>query len=216
MSVVASQTPEANCLFDSLFRLTIKKTFKLHITALCDGNPPATDSSHNGWLMRKAFSCHDVNPAYGQEHVIVGPTFCASNANAMIKTVFPWWRHGSLFRVTGPLWGKSTDDLQKQVTRSFDIFFDLRLNRQLSKHSRRRWFETTSRSLWRHCNVFFLFLLIRPLQLFAHATTAHLSYHVKNVVAIAPLKLWSAQNKFTIAFDIVEILTRIGTCGAFY
>ena len=27
------------------------------------------------------------------------------------------------------------------------------LNKQLSKQSRRRWFETPSRSLWRHCNV---------------------------------------------------------------
>ena len=39
------------------------------------------------------------------------------------------------------------------VTRSFDVFFDLRLNKRLSKQSRRRWFETQSRSLWRHCNV---------------------------------------------------------------
>ena len=27
------------------------------------------------------------------------------------------------------------------------------LNKRLSKQSRRRWFETPSRSLWRHCNV---------------------------------------------------------------
>ena len=39
------------------------------------------------------------------------------------------------------------------VTRSFDIFYDLRLNKRLSKQSRRRWFEKPSRSLWRHCNV---------------------------------------------------------------
>ena len=41
---------------------------------------------------------------------------------------------------------------QRPVTRSFDIFFDLHLNQQLSKPLRRRWFETPSRSLWRHCN----------------------------------------------------------------
>ena len=39
------------------------------------------------------------------------------------------------------------------VTRSFDVFFDLCLNKLLSKQSRRRWFETPSLSLWRHCNV---------------------------------------------------------------
>ena len=41
---------------------------------------------------------------------------------------------------------------QRPVTRSFDVFFDLSLNKRLSKHSWRRWFETPSRSLWRHCN----------------------------------------------------------------
>ena len=40
---------------------------------------------------------------------------------------------------------------QRPVTRSFDVFFDLRLNKLLSKKSRRRWFETPSRSLWLHC-----------------------------------------------------------------
>ena len=42
---------------------------------------------------------------------------------------------------------------QGQVTRSYDVFFALSLNKRLSKHSKRRWFETPSRSLWRHCNV---------------------------------------------------------------
>ena len=41
---------------------------------------------------------------------------------------------------------------QRPVTRSFDVFFDLRLNKRLSKQSRRRCFETLQRSLWRHCN----------------------------------------------------------------
>ena len=42
---------------------------------------------------------------------------------------------------------------QEPVMRSFDVFFDLRLTKWLSKQSRRRWFERPSRSLWRHCNV---------------------------------------------------------------
>ena len=42
---------------------------------------------------------------------------------------------------------------QRPVTRSFDVFFDLRLNIWLSKQSGRWWFETSSRSLWRHCDV---------------------------------------------------------------
>ena len=43
---------------------------------------------------------------------------------------------------------------QRPVTRSFDVFFDLRLNKRLSKHSRRQWFETPPRLLWRHCSVY--------------------------------------------------------------
>ena len=42
---------------------------------------------------------------------------------------------------------------QRPVTRSFDVFFDLRPNKGLSKQSWGWWFETPSRPLWRHCNV---------------------------------------------------------------
>ena len=44
--------------------------------------------------------------------------------------------------------------LQTPVTRSFDVFFDLRLNKRLDKQWRRRWLETPSRSLWYHRNEF--------------------------------------------------------------
>ena len=64
---------------------------------------------------------------------------------------------GNIFRVTGTLWGSPavTGGLpsQRPVMRCFDVLFDLHLNKRLSKQSKRRWFETPSRSLWRHCNV---------------------------------------------------------------
>ena len=41
---------------------------------------------------------------------------------------------------------------QRLVTPSFDVFFDLRLNKRLSKLSWGWWFETLSRPLWRHYN----------------------------------------------------------------
>ena len=41
---------------------------------------------------------------------------------------------------------------QRPVTRSFDVFFDLRLNKWLSKQSRGWWFETPLCPLWRHRN----------------------------------------------------------------
>ena len=38
---------------------------------------------------------------------------------------------------------------QRRVTRSFDVFFDLSLNRRLSKQWWGWWFETPSRPIWR-------------------------------------------------------------------
>ena len=42
------------------------------------------------------------------------------------------------------------------VTRSFDVLFDLRLNKRLSKQSWGWWSETSPRSLWRQCNVCYM------------------------------------------------------------
>ena len=41
---------------------------------------------------------------------------------------------------------------QMPVTWSFDVFFDLRLNKRFSKQPWGWWFETLSRPLWRHRN----------------------------------------------------------------
>ena len=64
--------------------------------------------------------------------------------------------NGNIFRVTGPLCGEFTghrwNPPQRPVTRSFDVFLDLRLNKKVSKQSWGWWFETPSRSVWRHCN----------------------------------------------------------------
>ena len=62
--------------------------------------------------------------------------------------------NGNIFRVTGPLCGEFTGHWsQRPVTRNFDVFFDLRLNKRLSKQPRGWWFETPPWSLWRRCNV---------------------------------------------------------------
>ena len=69
----------------------------------------------------------------------------------------PWWRHQmetfsallALCAGNSPVTGEFPS--QRPVTRSFDVFLDLRLNKRLSQQSRRLWFETPSRSLWRHC-----------------------------------------------------------------
>ena len=64
--------------------------------------------------------------------------------------------NGNIFRVTGPLCGEFTGlgefPTQRTVTRSFAVFFDLRLNKRLSKQPWGWWFEPPSWSLWRHRN----------------------------------------------------------------
>ena len=63
-----------------------------------------------------------------------------------------WWRH-QIFRVTGPLCGQFPT--KRPVTRSFDVFFDLRLIKRLSK-PRDWWFDMLSRPLWRHCHGYWI------------------------------------------------------------
>ena len=64
--------------------------------------------------------------------------------------------NGNIFRVTDPLCGEFTGPgefpPQRPVVWSFDLFFDLLLNKRLSKQSWGWWFETPSCSLWPHCN----------------------------------------------------------------
>ena len=69
-----------------------------------------------------------------------------------------WWRHQmeTIFGLLAICAGNSpvTGEFpaQRPVTRSFGVFFDLHLNKRLSKQSWGWWFETPSRPLWRHCN----------------------------------------------------------------
>ena len=60
----------------------------------------------------------------------------------------PWWRHqmeifSALLAIcagNSPVTGEFL--AQRLVTRSFDVFFDVRLNKQLNQQSRDWWFET--------------------------------------------------------------------------
>ena len=66
--------------------------------------------------------------------------------------------NGNIFRVTGYLCGEFTGQRWIPRTKASGAelwcFFDLRLNKRLSKQSLGWWFETPSRPLWRHCNEF--------------------------------------------------------------
>ena len=71
---------------------------------------------------------------------------------------WPWLRHQmetfsallALWAGNSPVTGKFP--AQRPVTQSFHAFFDLRLNKRLSKQSQGWWFKTPSWSLWCHRN----------------------------------------------------------------
>ena len=81
-----------------------------------------------------------------------------------LEALFPCWRHqmetfSALLAIcagNSPVTGEFP--AQRPVTRSFDVFFDLRLNKRSSKQWWGWWFETPSRPLWRHSNAHWRFL----------------------------------------------------------
>ena len=71
----------------------------------------------------------------------------------VVKFCMMTWSNGNIFRVTGHLCGEFTGPGEFPTQRrSFDVFFDLRLNKRLSKQWWGLWFETLSCPLWRHRN----------------------------------------------------------------
>ena len=75
------------------------------------------------------------------------------------KATFSWWRHqmeifSALLAICA--WNSPASGefpAQRPVTWSFNVFFDLCLNKRLRKQSWGWWFETLSCPLWRHRNV---------------------------------------------------------------
>ena len=85
--------------------------------------------------------------------------WCCSGCKKNICSFMMTSSNGNIFRVTGPLCGESTFDrwfphTKRPVTCSFDAFFDVRLNKRLSKQSRCWCLKMPLGSLWHHCNVF--------------------------------------------------------------
>ena len=86
------------------------------------------------------------------------PLIFSSRDTLQRKLLTTWWRHqmepfsASLALCAGNSPASGEFPAQRPVTRSFDVFFDLRVNKRLSKQSWGWWFEALSRSLWRHRN----------------------------------------------------------------
>ena len=74
------------------------------------------------------------------------------------QSIATWWRHqietfSALLGIcAGNLPVTGEFPAQRPVMRSFEVFFDLCVNKRLSKQSWGWWFEMPSRSLRRHCN----------------------------------------------------------------
>ena len=117
-----------------------------------DLSTPPVVTSHNEWtrnwkymLLGLGYWNVTLNWSLpGSPIMIASPKFGVSQLGGLCVNTRNVWRPNS--PVTGEF------PAQRPVTRSFDVFFDLRLNKRLSEQSRGWWFETPSRPLWRHCN----------------------------------------------------------------
>ena len=114
---------------------------KLHISLLINWKYYSTES-------RLHLRCNrNNNVIYFATYIILA-----------LVTSISWWRHQmEIFSALLSFCEGNPQETggfpsQRPVTRSFDVFFDLWVKR-VSKQSRRRWFETPWRSLWRHCYV---------------------------------------------------------------
>ena len=88
-----------------------------------------------------------------------GGRACVAAWRKWLMGLISWWRHQIETSVLLTLCAEHSSvtsefPTQRPVTWSFDVFFDLCLNKWFSKQSWGWWFETPSRSLWRNCNVF--------------------------------------------------------------
>ena len=117
------------------------------------------------WISPEPECCHPVN------FVVIGcPRGCLMTPGQSLTTKLTtadekcyfssWWRHqmetfSALLAIcagNSPVPGEFPT--LRPVTRSFDVYFDLRLHKRFSKQSWRPWFETPSPSLWRHSYIF--------------------------------------------------------------
>ena len=105
-----------------------------------------------------------------------------------------WWRHqmetfSALLAIcagNSPVTGEFT--AQRPVTRSLDIFFDLRLNKRLSKQQWGWWFQTLSRPLWRHCNG--MLYQVHHCQEFLQTSNFHTIWSGRNYIALHLMWSW--------------------------
>ena len=90
-------------------------------------------------------------------HCFTMPTGYSTDSTWQMIT---WWRHqmetfSALLAIcAGNSLATGEFPAQRPMTRSFDVFLELHLNKRLSKQWWGWWFETPSRQSWHRCNAF--------------------------------------------------------------
>ena len=162
MGVIASQITSLTIVFSTVYLDTnqIKHQSSASLAFVRGIHRMPENSPHKWPVTRKMFSFDDVIMIYTKPTNITeihlqrntsSASYHLENHDDVIK-----WKHFPRYWpfVPGgnsPVIGEFP--AQRPVTRSFNIFFDLRLNKRLSKQWWGWWFETPSRPLWRHCNI---------------------------------------------------------------
>ena len=108
------------------------------------------------WFSWTISSIHIFNSRKAHDNIVSWDLTC----DWLYLTQIAWqshddvikWKHFSALLAicagNSPVTGEFPS--QRPVTRSFDVLFDLRLNKRLSKQSSGWWFETPSLPVWRH------------------------------------------------------------------
>ena len=110
--------------------------------------------AYTKWSLVPLLKCTLIPSQCGQ--------FAPENESLQLSTLqaalWEWWRHqmdtfSALLAIcvgNSPVTSEFLS--QRPVMQIFDVFFDLCLNKRLSKHSRGWWFGMLSCPLWCHCN----------------------------------------------------------------
>ena len=155
-------TPAQRSILDSftLLLTIVRWTYRLPFEAI---NLLLAISKKRTWYfpletMNLVCNLDMMTSSNGKVFGVTGPLCQEFSVCLYRMSSFPWWRHQmetfsallALCAGNSPAIGEFS--AQMPVRRAFDVFFDLRLNKRLSKHSWGWWFEPPSRSLWRHGN----------------------------------------------------------------
>ena len=127
---------------------------------------------------------------------------CVIRSHWVNATTSIWWRHqmetfSALLAICA---GNSPGTAQRPVMRSFDVFFDLRLNKWLCKQSRGWWFETLLCPLWRHCNGDVLYKIVNR------------GYQGVNIDGL----MQDCSNSSALAMELLQFCNKLSICVCQY